>query len=431
MAANRNCFLSGILRLRQVGLLGIGLALLGRIPAGATEPKWPTITDPAMVFSMPTDEKSQVHPLRLQGRVSYYDSHYGLFWIERDDHLSVFVPLSAKRPAMRTGQYVVIEGTITPTVGLSADDVTVRVIEENAPATLLETEGRINDLNTLANRLVNVDGFVDGQQLIDSDHVRLILIVENRPVVCWLKPDDPDHVPDWRDHFVRVSGLYSMRFDPSNTNAFLEIWMAGQTALRVQGIPGGQPANRRSVTAINELYRMAPGTEVRVLGAVKSHQIGTALTLDDGTGQVEVRSIQTRHVLPGSVVEAVGQVELSGSRWVVDRAIYRPALSPAAGSGPEPHAAPGVLTSVDQVKAIGNANAAHGLPVDLRGTVTWSQLDADYFYLQDLTGGVRVHYDRTKTGFFQFVKHLEVRGVTSPAGSPPPSSCATSPTSAR
>jgi signal transduction histidine kinase/ActR/RegA family two-component response regulator len=395
-----------------VGFLGIGLALLGRVPAGAVETKWPTITDPAAVWSMPTDEKSQVHPLRLQGRVSYYDSQYGLFWIERDDHLSVYVQLSAKPPVMRTGQSVVIEGTITPTLGLRAEDVTVRVTEENAPATLLETEGRINDLNAFSDRLVNADGFVDSQQVIDPDHIRLILIVENRPVVCWLKPDDPNHVPNWRDHFVRVSGLYSRRFDPSNTNAFIEIWMAGQAALKVKGTLADSPRFSAPVTAINRLYHMAPGTEVRVLGAVKSHQIGTVLTLGDGTGQVEVRSIQTRQVLPGSEVEAVGRVELSGSRWVVDNAIYRPALAPAAESGPAPHAAPGVLTTVAQVKAVGNADAAQGLPVDLKGTVTWSQLDRDYFYLQDLTGGVRVHYDRTKTGFFKFVKHLEVKGET-------------------
>jgi signal transduction histidine kinase len=44
--------------------------------------------------------------------------------------------------------------------------------------------------------------------------------------------------------------------------------------------------------------------------------------------------------------------------------------------------------------------------------VTWSQQEADFFYLQDLTGGIRVHYDRSKTGFFKFVKYLEVKGVT-------------------
>jgi two-component system cell cycle sensor histidine kinase/response regulator CckA len=408
VAGDCNSLSRRLLRLRRVGLLGIGLVLLGRVPAVATEQKWPTITDPEMVWAMPTDEKSQAHPLRLQGRVNYYDSQYGLFWIEREDHLSVYVRLSAKPPVMHSGQFVVIEGTITPNMGLSADEVTVRVIEENAPATVLETEGRINDLNAFSDRLVIADGFVDSQQVVDPSHVRLILIVENRPVVCWLKPDDPDHVPDWRNHFVRVTGLYSRRFDPSKTNAFIEIWMAGQAGLKVQGTLDESPRFGAPVTAINDLYRLAPGTEVRVRGVVRSHQVGTVLTLGDDTGQVEVRSIQTRHLLQGSGAEAIGRVGLDGSRWVIDKALYRP----AAESGMAQHAARRVLTTVSEVKAVGNARAAQGLAVDLRGTVTWSQLESDFFYLQDLSGGVRVHYDRAKAGFFQFVKYLEVKGVT-------------------
>ena len=413
VARNCNCSCKKLLRLRGAALLGTGLVLLlARVPAGATEPRWPTITDPAIVWSMPTDEKAQAHPLKIQGRVSYFDSNYKLFWIECDDHIGTYVRLSGKPPAMRTGQYVVIEGTITPNIGLNADDVTVRVIEENSPVTPLDAGGRINDVNTLTNRIVNVDGFVDSQQMIDPTHIRLTLIVENRPVVCWLKPDNPEHVPNWRSHFVRITGLYSHRFDPTNTSVFLEIWMAGQSALKVLGTLDDSPRFKGPVTAIGDLYRMAAGTEVRVRGSVQSHEVGASLTLEDGTGQVEISSIQTMHLLADSEVEAVGRLELSGPRWVIDTALYRQAGSPAAEPNPAPSVSLRPLTTVAQVKAIGNEAAAHGLPVDIRGMVTWSQEESDFFYLQDLTGGIRVHYDRSKTGFFQFVKYLEVKGVT-------------------
>ena len=374
MTGDLNCCCKKLLRLCGAALLGTGLVLfLARVPAGAMEPRRPTITDPATVWSMPTDEKAQAHPLKIQGRVSYYDSTYKLFWIERDDHIGTYVQLSGKPPAMRTGQYVVIEGTIAPNIGLNADDVTVRVIEENAPVTPLETGGRINDLNTLGGRIVNVDGFVDSQQMIDPMHIRLTLIVENRPVVCWLKPDNPEHVPDWRSQFVRITGLYSRRFDPTNTSVFLEIWMAGQSALKVLGTLDDSPRFKGPVTAIDDLYRMVPGTEVRVRGRVQSREVGTSLTLEDGTGQVEIRSIQTTHLLAGSDAEAVGRVELSGPKWVIDTALYRQASSPAAEPDPAPSVSLRPLTTVAQVKAIGNEAAAHGLPVDIKGMVTWSQ----------------------------------------------------------
>jgi signal transduction histidine kinase/ActR/RegA family two-component response regulator len=403
------------LNLRQAGILGVAVALIGGFSAGAAHPPWPTITDPAAVWAMPTAEKSEAHPLRIRGRVSYYDSQYGLFWIERDDHSSTYVQISEKPPALRTGQLVEITGMITPNIGLNAADVTVRVIEENVPAEPLDAGGRINDLNALVGRLVSVDGFVDSQQLIDPGHERLILIVENRPVVCWVKPDDTDHVPDWRDHFVRATGLYSRRFDPSNTNVFLELWMAGQSALTVQGSLADSPRFGAPLTAIDNLYRQAPGTEVRVRGLVTSHQVGTLVTLEDGTGQVEVRSIQTRRLLPGSWAEAVGRVELSGSRWVIDNAVYRPAALP----GPAKPGPVGTLTTAAQVKAAGSAEAANGIPVDLKGVVSWTLPESDFFYLQDLTGGIRVQYDRTKTGSFHLVKYLEVKGVTRAGGAAP------------
>src|SRR5271165_2109121 len=84
LAADRKSFGRSLLRMKRAVFLGAGLLLVGRIPAGAAEPRWPTITDPGSIWAMPTDEKSQAHPLRLEGRVSYYDAEYGLFWIERD-----------------------------------------------------------------------------------------------------------------------------------------------------------------------------------------------------------------------------------------------------------------------------------------------------------------------------------------------------------
>src|ERR1700690_3002879 len=68
MTGGFNCSCKKLLRLRGAALLGTGLVLLAaRVPAGATEPRWPTITDPAIVWSMPTDEKAQAHPLKIQG----------------------------------------------------------------------------------------------------------------------------------------------------------------------------------------------------------------------------------------------------------------------------------------------------------------------------------------------------------------------------
>ena len=385
-------------------------AAAGSSPA---TPTVPTITDPADIWSMPTNEKTIAHSLHIEGRVSYYDPGFKLFWIERND-AGVYILLSTAPPPLKTGQYVMIDGTITPSLGLRADSVVVRVLQENAPVTPLASAGRINDLTALNSRIVTAEGYVDSQLLVDADHVRLILIVENRPVICWIKPDDPAHVPDWRGRLIRVTGLYSSRFDPTQTSTTIEFWLARQTYLQVLGTLADNAEFLRPETPINELFRTSPGAAVHIRGTIETHQVGRAMTVRDATGQVEVRSIQQERLPVDSEVEAVGKVAFSNAQVVVDTALYRPAKA-LPGSAAAPNAAPesnAPLQTVAQIRALGADEAAQGRPVQINGMVTWALPESDFFFLQDLTGGVRVYYNRAKTGSISYGKYFNLTGVT-------------------
>ena len=377
--------------------------------AGEKEEPRPTITDAGQIWALPSGEKNHPHPLRIEGRVSYYDPGFGMIWIERNN-VGIYLLLDAKPPPMRTGQYVVIEGKITPNKGLSAEDVAVRVVEENAPIVPLETKGRINDLTAFHARIVTAKGYVDGQQFNDDEHVRLVLIVENRPVICWIKPDNPKAVPDWRGKFVQVTGLYSRKFDSTQTDTTIEIWLGRQDGLQLLGTLQDSPQFTKPATPINELFLKPLGTEVRVRGRVVAHSVGTAMTVRDETGQVEIRSIQQQRLPVGAEVEAAGQVNISSGQWVIDAALYRSARD-AAAANIAPNA---TLTTVAQIRELSAGEVAQKQPVDLRGVVVWSLPEADFgfFYLQDLTGGIRVYFDRAKTGPIRFDKYFRIKGVT-------------------
>ena len=381
------------------------------LAAGLARPAETVITDPVVVWAMPTEAKSRAHPLRIEGRVSYYDPGFKLCWIERND-VGRYVQLSAHAPAIHTGQYVEIEGTITPSHGLDAADVTVRVVDEHAPVVPLDTRGRINELAAFRDRVATAEGYVDSQLLVDPDHVRLILIIENRPVICWFKPDDPAHVPDWPGAFVRVTGLYSSKIDPTGTDSMIEFWLGRPEDLQPLGRLDNYALFDQPRTPINEIYRVPPGTEVRVQGRIEAHRVGDMMTVRDETGDVEIYSIQQQRLPEGAEVEAVGRVSLASHQWVIDRALYRQARKAAAGPAPGPAAADGVLRTVAQIQALGQPDAARQQPVDLRGMVTWSLPEADFFFLQDVTGGIRVHYDRARIGAIPLSKYLDVKGVT-------------------
>jgi hypothetical protein len=220
-----------------IACIGAGLLALnpGVRASEATAGVGSTITDPSAISTMPEAGKSVPHPLRIRGRVSYYDPEYRLLWLERDDHTGVYVPLGPNPLPIRTGQYVAIDGKVTPNRGLRPEEVTVRVISEEAPVTPLDTFGRINDLDYFTNRVAVADGYVDSQFNLDDHHVRLVAIVENRPVICWVFADDPAKVADWQGHFVRITGLYSGRFDSTRTTSTIEFWLGSSRDVQVLG----------------------------------------------------------------------------------------------------------------------------------------------------------------------------------------------------
>ena len=389
------------------GLLMLAAARMSAAEMPAIPPTSATITDAVQIWAMPSAEKSIVHPLRLEGRVNYYDALWREFWLEKDG-VSTYIQLAAAVPPLQSGQRVVIEGTIVPVRGLEPDRVTVKVLHEYDPITPLPTKGRINDMMALGSRIVTADAYVDGQQYIDAGHVRLALIIENRPVVGWVKPDNPEHIPDWQGRFVHLVGLYSGRFDPTGTQTTIELYVSRQADLTVTGTIDDNALFNRPETRISDIYQLALGSEVRVRGLVASHESGTSMVIRDGTGQIELHSIQTQRLAIGAPVEAVGQITVSGPKWILAPALYRTDRSPAtSGAGDR-----GVLTNIDQIRQLSTEEAAEGRRLRIAGMVTWSLPDSNFFFLQDLSGGIRVRFHREVMPPPPILKYLRIEGVT-------------------
>ncbi|AOS44093.1 Blue-light-activated protein [Lacunisphaera limnophila] len=394
------------LRLLPLLLLAGGLGLT--VPLRAEE--LPRITDPAWIWAMPTEQKARPHPLRLEGRVQYFDPSFKMMWLESNG-VSTYVQLSARTPPLRTGQQVVIEGTIVPHDGLDRDRIQVTVREEHRPVTPLDLSGPINDIVNLGGRIVRLQGYVNSQQLIDDQHVLLNLLYENRLVTCWFPPDNPQRLPDLQGKMVRVTGLYSGRFDPTNTRMTIEIWAAAEAGIEVLGALPDDPRFNQTLTPIGEINRHASGTELRVRGRLEAQRQGERLVLRDSTGQVEILSQQFDRLEPGDLVDAVGRVAQTEG-WILTGALYRRVVEPAV-AGPS-LADRSALTRIAEILAHGRAELAAGLAVDLTGMVTWSLPDPnfDILFLQDTTGGIRVRYDKAKTGVIHYGKYFNIKGVT-------------------
>ncbi len=344
------------------------------------------ITDAREVWELSPTEREQVHPLRLEGRVSFHDPLWNNLWFEQDGEGRYLHLAPNNAPPLRNGQLVRIEGTLVPAEGLSAERVRVTVLRDFVSPMPVSTSGRINEVRAFDRRVVVTEGYVDEQLLVDSQHLRLMLLLEDRRVICWVPPDPNRVLPDWLGRQVRVTAVYSGRIDPTGTENTVELWVARQSDVEEIGRIETDPRFDLPLTAVRALVDRPVGTPVRIRGQMRQRDIGTSFVLSDNTGAVLVHGLQRERIPAGSEVEVVGRTGLLGSRWVLQHAMFRVAVSPDPAPAPPNE----TLDRVDRIRKLGPEEAATGRPVDVAGVVTWSLPEADFFFLQDQSGGVQV-----------------------------------------
>ncbi|HEU5078024.1 MAG TPA: ATP-binding protein [Opitutaceae bacterium] len=370
-----------------------------------------TITHPEQIWNLTADEAQQVHPIDIETRVNYFDPDWKLLWVENNNAGS-FIPVATtgNNFPIHEGQRIRIKGTIVPSKGLSTDLAEFTVLKEFEAVDILSTAGRAGEIRKLDRRMITADAYVDSVEQADLQHVRLQVIIDDLPVICQVRTtaNSGGFAQKWTGKFVRVSALYSGRTDPTGTQTIIELWCADENQIRVLGSLSGDPRFDQKPSPIGDITTKEPGTSVLLRGIVQFQEPGVQLVIRDETGEITIRSAQKQRVAVGSIVEAIGQTSISGSAWTIRSALYRAADE----SVPAVAAEDDVIRSIGQVRQLSVAEAQTGRRAEISGVVTWALPENDFFFLQDVTGGVRVRFSRTKIEPPAIGKHLRIEGVT-------------------
>jgi len=371
----------------------------------------PVIRRSADIYEMPSSRRTRSYPLDLEGIVIFHDPLWRSLWIQREGIAEYFF-LSSKAPSLQAGQRVRLRGTVVPDAGLSSDRVEVTVLEESCRIPSLSARGRIDDLHALNSRMVELEGLVDTQQDIDGGHLRLNMIVEGRPVIAWVKPSHHPVLPSWEGKFVRLTGLYSSRFDMTGAGTYLEIWVGAESQVTVLHSLADAPGFLEPTRSVDGLYGAPEGQLVRISGRLQSQSVGDSLVVRRGSAQILAYSVQRLRLPRGASVDLYGHLGYRGGRCVIERAIYRPCPHEADHHKVDEAALSGVLTSIDAVRSLDLKEAALGRKVSLSGMVTWAMADTGFFFLQDVSGGIRVRFSPEVMSAPPLVKALHIEGVT-------------------
>lgn len=341
---------------------------------------------------VPEAEKTLRWEVDMELTVLYFDPHWNLLWGVAD--LPLYLPLVAGHaPDLRSGQRVRLRGSVVPAQGFAREEIQVTVLDEEAwPAPRRVAGEGITDA-ALNAHWVELEGVVANQTETDATHVEYRLVVDGRLVVMRLQVDAGDPLPQLLDRRVRVRGVHMTTHEPSGRFVQADLWVARARDIEVTGSLADDARFQLPVTTIDKLGEAPVHEWVRVAGTVQSLASGN-LTVRDDTGQITVATAQTG-ASPGTRIQIVGRPQRREGMSTLEAPLWR--RDGPVTSAPAPLQK---LRLAAQVLELESADAAKAHPVALRGVVTWSHPSADFFYLEDASGGVRV------TGRF--------------AGSPPP-----------
>lgn len=366
-------------------VLQSGLIAAATEAASRAQPVDDAITSWGQIWTIPEAERGEPHPLRLELVVHYYDPHWKLLWAW-DGTGDAFIPLESVSPVVKSGQRILVEGSVVPARGLPLGDARIKILEERAAIEPLDTRGQIGNFRRFDPRPVTAEGYVNRQREIDPNHLLLELAIEGQPVSARVLVDGNQPLPQVEGAIVRLTGLYVASANAASPVAKVDLWIPSTAQVQILGwLENDGRFDAASVPI--ELLPASGKEPVRVVGTVRSQVPGASLVIRDETGQVSLKTAMTRLVESGVRVEAVGYPGVDGGDRVLEQCLYRPArqtpVNPALIRGLP------LLRMIDQVRAL-PIQEATGHPVRLSALVTWSNEQARFFFIRDASGGTRV-----------------------------------------
>src|SRR5688572_11985224 len=301
------------------------LALVRGIAAeDKLQPAAEVITNIARIWSFPEPLRSNANPVKLTVTVIYYDVAWGLLWIQEGDH-GLFCAPKRPFPAIRPGQQVEISAFTRPGAReVSLSNAQYRVLSETGFPAPRIISGPLPRTHPPDNIRCQIEGYVRRIQGGDNSHVRFEVVAGDMVVRAILLVTDRSEWTVLEDSFVRVTGVFTPKFD--RDKKFLDAQMA---------IPGVEDvevletlsSNARFAIPVRTIASLqtSPGNElVRVQGTILRQEPGVSAVVQDETGRVAVETWQTWAVKSGDKVEAVGFAMAGGPTLRLREGMFRP-----------------------------------------------------------------------------------------------------------
>jgi diguanylate cyclase (GGDEF)-like protein len=331
--------------------------------------------------------------VHLLGVVTYADNPQNRFWIQ-DETGAVAIGVNPARAGVYVGETVSVEATKTArydplrgpnSVGLKDFRISAARVQVKLPPPFAisvddfptpERNGVRVRVNAIV-RAAKLDGVGRGTMRIAGSGFEVGMIVA--------KPGDG--LARLVDAEIRITGVPEEERDSQGGVVSQILWVPSIDDVQVvRAAPDTSPLD-----TIRTLYVDQPKGlwhRVRIRGRVAA-AFPNSLSISDRWGAIECQVSQPHALKPGTAVEATGFPSRDGLRIDLKYAVARAIPDDAADRGGP---APPVLRTIKSVRELTPARAATGLPVRVRGVITFVDPIWQQLYLQDATEGIYVKY---------------------------------------
>ncbi|HZL45686.1 MAG TPA: ATP-binding protein [Opitutaceae bacterium] len=370
----------------------------------------PLITSIHQYWDLTPEQKSLPTAFRLECDVTYFDAEWKMLFIQDINGQGAYAPYGDNPFPFKAGQHIIATGTfVPPNADISFEHATITA---QGPSRVVpySIAGKVTQFQQVITKFVTCEGLVDHYGRVNPTHVQLACSVEGELVFSWILIDANDSLPDLRNAWVRIEGVYNPKIGPDGKLSSIEIMIPGLKHLTILNRLEDDRRFQLPVVAIETLPRLPADRLAHIVGQVKAQESGRYVRIRDESGQIDVLTGQTRLCAINEIIEAVGYPAINGTEWQLIRALFRPEKNQPAALAPIIPSES--LRLAQQVRELSALEAMTGRPVWLTGVVTWSHPDSPFFFMQDASSGICVMRGKSTSTIWEPGRNLELHGVT-------------------
>jgi signal transduction histidine kinase/DNA-binding response OmpR family regulator len=406
-----------LLLLLAVVLTGVGCRQSSM--QGATR----ELTSVEQVLSCSTDDARRGFPVRLTGVVTYNDALSNRLFVQ-DSRAGIFVHAAQQPDSITLGQKVEIEGiTERDEFYNIVTSASIRRLDNGQiPEPQPVSAGNLA-VGKEAHKWIETRGIVRSTTIENDGKPSLVIAAEGVSFIGGIVDYSGFDYDSFVDTRVRIRGISQPVFNSRNEVIRLRILIPSLADVVVEERGPADPFSITSQTilSLSELATSQdPGHRVLVRGTVSEQQPSGEVLINDGTGDLYIRTDQMTPVSAGDRIEVLGFPSLDKSNTVLEDAIFRvdvtgesPHVTDQSSDQATDRTLP-LLSTVDQVHGLSPDEARRKYPVRLRGVVTFFEPAIPYAFLQDSTGGIFIFANSAKGLRLEPGQLIEVVGESGP-----------------